>query len=100
MHDNLFQFSEVEVKKGWEEFTDAVVRELKKKNNIVYLLWGRPASMKVGNIDLKENTVISTSHPSPLGAYKTDKPFMGTKCFSRCNTALKAYQKDQIDFNL
>lgn len=87
-------------KKGWEEFTDAVVRALAKKEGIVYLLWGNPASAKCANINMTKNTAIKTSHPSPLGAYKTDKPFMGSKCFSRCNTALSTQGKSMIDWNL
>ena len=79
-------------------------------------------------IDGKNNTMITTSHPSPLGAYKTSSPFMGSRynriyinqilqkyvldglhmqplllhirCFSRCNDALEAYGKDPIDWNI
>lgn len=87
-------------KKGWEEFTDAVVRALAKKEGVVYLLWGKPADKKCANINTSKNTAIRCSHPSPLGAYKTDKPFMGSKCFSRCNTALSAQGNAPIDWNL
>ena len=59
-------------KKGWETFTDAICRELAKKEKIVYLLWGNSAQAKVtsAKIDGTKNTIISSSHPSPLGAYK------------------------------
>ena len=72
-------------KQGWEEFSDAIIRVLKNRNreNIVYLCWGKPANKKIEMINKTKNTVISTSHPSPLGAYKTDTPFIGSKCFSR-----------------
>lgn len=33
-------------KQGWEEFTDAIVKELGKKEGLVYLLWGKPAQAK------------------------------------------------------
>ena len=87
-------------KRGWEEFTDAVVRALAKKEGVIYLLWGKPASKKCANINTSKNTAIRSSHPSPLGAYKTDAPFMGSKCFSRCNTALSAQGETPIDWNL
>ena len=87
-------------KKGWEEFTDAVIRVLGKKEGLVYLMWGNPAATKCTSINMTRNTAIRTSHPSPLGAHKTDKPFMGSKCFSRCNKALEEKGKPPIDWNL
>ena len=87
-------------KHGWEDFTDAVIKVLSKKEGIVYLLWGNPAQTKCKSIDSKKNVVITCSHPSPLGAYKTNEPFMGSKCFSRCNEALVKYGKDPIDWKL
>ena len=69
-------------KHGWEDFTDAVVRELGlSKTEVVYLLWGKPAQLKVSNnhIDSTKNHIITCSHPSPLGAYKTNEPFMNSR---------------------
>jgi len=87
-------------KKGWEAFTDQVVKELAKKDGIVYLLWGKPAAEKCKGINAQKNYIITSSHPSPLGAYKTDKPFMGSKCFSKCNEQLRIWGKTEIDWNL
>lgn len=87
-------------KQGWEDFTDAVVRELGKRNGIVYLLWGNPAQTKCKTIDSKKNHIIKSSHPSPLGAYKTSEPFMGSCCFSRCNAALVEMQQTPIDWRI
>ena len=87
-------------KHGWEDFTDAVVRVLSKKEGIVYLLWGNPAQTKCKSIDSKKNVVITCSHPSPLGAFKTNEPFMGSKCFSRCNDALIKFGKEPVDWKL
>lgn len=87
-------------KKGWETFTDAVVKILAKKENIVYLLWGKPAQSKCSGIDRSKNVVITSSHPSPLGAYKTNEPFIGSRCFSRCNKALVDNGSDPIDWNI
>ena len=87
-------------KKGWETFTDAVVKVLSKKEGIVYLLWGKPAQTKCIGIDRKKNIVIQCSHPSPLAAYKTNEPFITSKCFSRCNDALISMEKESIDWNI
>jgi uracil-DNA glycosylase len=89
-------------------------------NNIpqgcVFLLWGQPAMKKAMNViessihDLKEtkckaastktHKIISTSHPSPLGARKTTTPFLGSRCFSRCNEALIQMGHTPIDWNV
>eukprot|EP01039_Chlorochromonas_danica_P004919 gene4919-5399_t len=87
-------------KKGWEEFTDAIVRELAKKQGLVYLLWGKPAQNKCAGIDHRANVVLTSSHPSPLAAYKTNEPFMGSRIFSRCNEALVRQGKEPIDWNV
>ena len=76
--------------KGWESLTDMVIEQLNvKREGLVFLLWGRPAQAKAKNVDETRHTVIRTSHPSPLGATKTDSPFIGSRCFSRANEALK-----------
>lgn len=86
-------------KRGWEDFTDCVIKELNEHHEgLVFLLWGNPAAKKAGNIDPK-HTVIRTSHPSPLGATKTSTPFLGSRCFSRTNAALALMGKDPIDWN-
>ena len=86
--------------KGWEQFTDATIDALKQKQGIVYLLWGKSAQEKCKSIDRKKNTIIATSHPSPLGAYAKVNPFMTSKCFSKCNAALIANGKTEIDWNV
>jgi uracil-DNA glycosylase len=86
--------------KGWETFTDAVVKQLATKEGIVYLLWGIPAQTKCKGIDASKNHIIKSSHPSPLSATKTNEPFMGSRCFSRCNAALVAAGKDPIDWSI
>lgn len=86
--------------KGWEQFTDATIDALKKKQGIVYLLWGKSAQEKCKSIDKKKNTIIATSHPSPLGAYAKVNPFITSKCFSKCNAALIANGKTEIDWNI
>mmetsp|Transcript_8519 Transcript_8519/g.12144 ORF Transcript_8519/g.12144 Transcript_8519/m.12144 type:complete len:136 (+) Transcript_8519:281-688(+) len=81
-------------KKGWENFTDEIIRILDKESKgLVFLLWGKPASKKTESIIQRgangRHTIICTSHPSPFGASKTSSPFLGSKCFIRANDALR-----------
>ena len=77
-------------KKGWEQFTDAVISAVDARpTGVVFLLWGKPALAKCKNINTNTHRIIVTSHPSPLSNTKTDTPFTNSSCFSRCNTALK-----------
>jgi len=94
-------------KKGWETFTDEILRALdqecqRSNKGLVFLLWGKPASTKAQAMLNcgKRHTVIMTSHPSPLGATKTNAPFLGSKCFSRANDALKELGMEPIDWNV
>lgn len=99
--------------RGWEDFTDEVIRCLFTKRSkscdsegIVFLLWGAPASKKAESIlkkyagmDMK-TVVLCSSHPSPLGAHKTDSPFMGSKCFAKANEALRSMGLSSIDWGV
>ena len=100
---------------GWEEFTDEIIRIVEKTRSrednenhhrgIVYLLWGKPATKKAQTIlqsssSRNRREVICSSHPSPLGATKTNQPFLGSRCFSRTNDALLKFGYDPIDWNV
>jgi len=88
-------------KMGWEDFTDEIVDKLNQdKSGLVFLLWGLPAARKAKQIDESKHFIIKTSHPSPLGASKTNSPFLGSKCFSRCNEVLTSIGSDEIDWNI
>ncbi|MBQ7878010.1 MAG: uracil-DNA glycosylase [Bacteroidaceae bacterium] len=81
-------------KKGWEEFTDTVIRILsQKRNNIVFILWGSYAQKKGAVIDRSRHLVLSSPHPSPLSAYQG---FFGNHHFSRANEYLKSKGKEPI----
>jgi uracil-DNA glycosylase len=88
--------------RGWEEFTDAVIQGLndQKDDGIVFLLWGNPAAKKAARVDSIKHSIIRTSHPSPLGATKTDSPFLSSRCFSKANDALAKMGQDPIDWTL
>jgi uracil-DNA glycosylase len=88
-------------KRGWEQFTDAVISKVSNDaSNVVFLLWGRPAQEKGALIDSTRHLVVRSSHPSPLGATKTKAPFLGSKCFSRANSYLKEHGKEPIDWSV
>ena len=74
--------------KGWETFTDAVVRALaERREHLVFVLWGSYAQKKGWFIDRQKHCVIASAHPSPLSAYRG---FFGSKPFSKANAYLTA----------
>lgn len=73
--------------KGWEEFTDAVIRQLNEhREHLVFILWGSYAQRKGSIIDRNKHLVLSSAHPSPLSAYRG---FFGNHHFSQANAYLK-----------
>lgn len=82
--------------KGWESFTDAVIRKLsEEKQQVVYLLWGAYAQKKGEIIDRNNNLVLMSPHPSPFSA---DRGFFGCKHFSQANAYLKSKGKEEIEW--
>ncbi len=80
--------------KGWENFTDAVIKAISdKKENIVFLLWGSYAQRKGTVIDTTKHNVLKSTHPSPLSAYRG---FLGCKHFSKTNIFLKNNNQTKI----
>jgi len=72
--------------KGWETFTDEVIRTVSAKpERVVFILWGGYARKKKALIDTSRHVVIESAHPSPLSAHNG---FFGSKPFSRANAAL------------
>jgi len=83
-------------RKGWEEFTDSVIRVVNtEKENLVFLLWGSYAQKKGESIDRSHHLVLESVHPSPLSAARG---FFGNKHFSRCNDYLKEKGIEPIDW--
>ena len=75
-------------KKGWEQFTDAVIQNISdNREGVVFLLWGGFAKKKGRKIDRKKHYVLESGHPSPLSANKGY--WFGNKHFSKTNTYLK-----------
>jgi len=85
-------------KKGWENFTDAVIKKLSdEKEGLVFILWGSYAQAKAQLIDTKKHHIIKSVHPSPLSAYGG---FFGSKPFSKANTILEKQGKAPIDWQI
>lgn len=83
-------------RKGWEPFTDAVIRTVSQQRpHVVFLLWGDDAQSKTRLIDAQKHTLLKAPHPSPRSAYLG---FFGSKPFSKCNAALEAHQQTPIDW--
>jgi uracil-DNA glycosylase len=85
-------------KKGWEYFTDAAIKALSsKRDNLVFLLWGRYAQAKETLIDSNKHWILKAAHPSPLSAYNG---FFGCRHFSKTNELLKSCDKEPVNWQL
>ena len=82
--------------KGWETFTDAVIRRLAlEREHIVFILWGSYAQRKGAFIDRNRHCVLQSPHPSPLSAYRG---FFGNKHFSSANNYLVQHGYKPIEW--
>jgi len=81
--------------KGWEQFTDAVIREVAKHDNVVYMLWGSYAQKKAEFVNPEKNLILKSVHPSPLSA---SRGFFGNHHFSRANQYLIEHGKTPIEW--
>lgn len=82
--------------KGWETFTDAVIRRISsQKEHVVFLLWGAYAQKKGEIIDRSKHLVLMSAHPSPFSA---DRGFFGNKHFSQTNAYLKSKNLREVEW--
>ena len=82
--------------KGWEQFTDEIIRTVNDKpETVVFILWGAYARKKRALIDTARHVVIESAHPSPLSA---NNGFFGSRPFSRANSALIEAGRDPVDW--
>lgn len=82
--------------KGWESFTDRVIRVIsEEKTGVVFLLWGSYAQKKGEIIDRSKHLVLMSAHPSPFSA---DRGFFGNKHFSRANEYLRSKGLKEIEW--
>lgn len=83
-------------KKGWEEFTDAIIRAVNERcSHVVFMLWGAYAQKKGAHIDRNKHLVLESVHPSPLSAHRG---FLGCGHFKSANEYLEANGKSPIDW--
>ena len=83
---------------GWEQFTDATIKAINEKlENVVFILWGKPAQSKDRFIDTTKHLILKAPHPSPLSSYRG---FFGSKPFSQTNAYLQAHGKEPIEWCL
>lgn len=84
--------------RGWEAFTDAVVKQLNDgREHLLFLLWGSYAKAKGRLIDRRRHGVLEAPHPSPLSAHSG---FIGCGHFSQANRYLVEHGQDPIDWRL
>ncbi|KAF8103652.1 hypothetical protein N665_0186s0021 [Sinapis alba] len=85
-------------KKGWEQFTDAVIRSIsQQKEGVVFLLWGKYAQEKSKLIDGNKHHILTAAHPSGLSAHRG---FFNCRHFSRANQLLEQMGTPPIDWQL
>ena len=86
-------------KRGWEDFTDAVIDVLnEQRQHVVFILWGAYAQRKGQRIDESKHLVLKAAHPSPLAANRGG--FFGCKAFSKTNNYLKQNGIEPINWQL
>lgn len=81
--------------RGWEEFTNAVIRTVSTRDNVVYMLWGGYAQKKAAFVNPEKNLILKSAHPSPLSAYRG---FFGNHHFSRANEYLISHGFNPIEW--
>jgi uracil-DNA glycosylase len=82
--------------KGWESFTDEIIRVVsEKKETVVFVLWGKPAQKKISLIDTVKHIIVQGAHPSPLA-----RGFVGSRPFSKINQALREAKRGEIDWRI
>lgn len=83
-------------RRGWEEFTDAVIRLVSaEREHVVFILWGSYAQSKATLIDSTKHCILRSAHPSPLSAFRG---FFGNHHFSICNQYLQQHNVEPINW--
>ena len=81
---------------GWENLTNQIISIISKnKKKMIFMLWGNEAKKKIKYINIHNHYILTSSHPSPLAAYKG---FLGCSHFSKCNEILSNQSKKEINW--
>jgi uracil-DNA glycosylase len=84
--------------KGWEQFTDTLIRKLGQRDDpVIFVLWGNAAKTKKPLVDQSRHVILEAAHPSPLSAHGG---FFGSRPFSTINRVLGSWGKEQIDWRI
>ena len=84
--------------KGWEQFTDAVIRHINEAcDHVVFMLWGSYAQKKGQIVDGQRHLVLKAPHPSPLSAHRG---FFGCRHFSQANQYLQSHGREPINWQI
>ncbi len=84
--------------KGWETFTDEVIRAVNAKpEHVVFVFWGNFARRKKELVDTSRHTIVESPHPSPFSA---NNGFFGSRPFSKVNAALASHGQPEVDWTL
>lgn len=82
--------------KGWENFTDEIIRLVSQKDKpVVFVLWGKDAQKKIPLIDQEKHKIVQGAHPSPLAT-----GFLGSRPFSKINQILRETGQGEIDWTI
>ena len=84
---------------GWEALTDQLIARCAEGGERVFMLWGAHAQAKLAKLDVSRQLVLTSSHPSPLSATRSDAPFMGSGAFDKANAWLAAKGLARIDWS-
>lgn len=84
--------------RGWERFTDRVVKEINdRREHVAFMLWGAYAQKKGAHVDRTKHLVLEAPHPSPLSAHRG---FLGCRHFSQANEYLREHGCMPVDWRL
>lgn len=83
----------------WNKFITHIINIINEKcDKIIFVAWGNFALNRYSNLDLNKHVLLTSSHPSPLSCYKTDKPFIGSDIFNKINQILEKSDKKTIEW--
>lgn len=83
----------------WNKFITHIINIINERcDKIIFVAWGNFALNRYSNLDLNKHVLLTSSHPSPLSCYKTDKPFIGSDIFNKINQILEKSDKKTIEW--
>lgn len=83
----------------WNKFITHIINIINERcDKIIFVAWGNFALNRYSNLDLNKHVLLTSSHPSPLSCYKTDKPFIGSDVFNKINQILEKSDKKTIEW--